>query len=68
MSFAANWQTIDTSTMIFPGEMLVDYVRVYQRKGQTNVGCSPKDFPTEDYINRHMDSYMSVSNSLTFWG
>ncbi|KAG1740100.1 glycoside hydrolase family 16 protein [Suillus occidentalis] len=37
---------IDTSTMIFPGEMLIDYMRVYQRKGQMNVGCSPKDYPT----------------------
>lgn len=65
LGISPNWQTIDTSTMIFPGEMLVDYVRVYQRKGQTNVGCSPKDFPTEDYINRHMDSYMNPN--LTLW-
>jgi hypothetical protein len=47
--------------MIFPAEMRVDYVRVYQREGQTNVGCSPADYPTQDYINRHMDSYMSSS-------
>lgn len=45
--------------MEFPAEMLVDYVRVYQRKGSENVGCSPKDYPTEDYINRHQDAYTS---------
>lgn len=65
LGISPNWQTIDLSTMIFPAEMLIDYVRVYQRKGQTNVGCSPTDYPTEDYINRHMDSYMNPN--LTSW-
>jgi hypothetical protein len=46
--------------MMFPAEMRVDYVRVYQRDGETNVGCSPDGFPTEEYINNHMDSYMSA--------
>lgn len=51
--------------MEFPAEMLVDYVRVYQRKGQTNIGCDPKAYPTEDYINRHYDSY--TNPNLTMW-
>lgn len=34
--------------------MLVDYIRVYQRKGETNVGCDPKDFPTAAYINTYV--------------
>ena len=45
--------------------MLIDYVRVYQRKGQTNIGCDPKGFPTADYINRHLDSYSNPN--LTLW-
>ncbi|KIJ60820.1 glycoside hydrolase family 16 protein [Hydnomerulius pinastri MD-312] len=65
LGISPNWQEIDLTTMIFPAEMRVDYVRVYQRKGQTNVGCSPPDFPTEDYINRHMDAYMNPN--LTMW-
>ncbi|KAF8489534.1 beta-glucan synthesis-associated protein-domain-containing protein [Russula emetica] len=52
-----NWQSIDLSTMTFPSEMLVDYVRVYQRTGQTNIGCDPPDYPTADYINRHYEAY-----------
>lgn len=51
--------------MEFPAEMLIDYVRVYQRKGQTNIGCDPKGFPTMDYINRHYDSYSNPN--LTLW-
>jgi len=36
LGMSSNWQPIDLSTMIFPAEFKVDYVRVYQRKGQTN--------------------------------
>ncbi|KAF8837220.1 glycoside hydrolase family 16 protein [Paxillus ammoniavirescens] len=65
LGISPNWQTIDLTTMIFPAEMRVDYVRVYQRNGETNVGCSPDGFPTEEYINNHMDSYMNPN--LTLW-
>jgi hypothetical protein len=46
--------------MTFPSEMLVDYVRVYQRAGQTNIGCDPPDYPTADYINRHYNAYSGL--------
>lgn len=45
--------------------MKVDYVRVYQNEGQENVGCDPKDFPTKDYIDRHMEAYTNWN--LTAW-
>jgi beta-glucan synthesis-associated protein KRE6 len=35
----------------YPVTMYVDYIRVYQPKGQHNVGCDPPDFPTAKYIN-----------------
>lgn len=28
----------------FPAHFRIDYVRVYQKKGQKNVGCDPKDY------------------------
>jgi hypothetical protein len=59
-----NWQTIDLTTMVFPAEMLVDYVRVYQRDGETNIGCNPPDYPTTDYINQHYAAYSSASRFL----
>jgi len=34
-----------------PAHMLVDYIRVYQRKNSINVGCDPKNFPTATYID-----------------
>ncbi|THH16891.1 hypothetical protein EW146_g3823 [Bondarzewia mesenterica] len=65
LGISSNWQTIDLTTMEFPAEMLVDYVRVYQRKGSPNVGCSPPDYPTEDYINNHLEAYTNAN--LTKW-
>ncbi|KII85737.1 glycoside hydrolase family 16 protein [Plicaturopsis crispa FD-325 SS-3] len=65
LGISTNWQEIDLTTMEFPAYMLVDYVRVYQRKGHTNVGCSPKDFPTEDYINAHSSVYNNPN--ITTW-
>jgi hypothetical protein len=50
--------------MTFPAEMLIDYVRVYQRVGNTNIGCNPKDYPTTDYINRHPEAYNSLCCSF----
>jgi hypothetical protein len=63
----ANWQTIDLTTMMFPAEMLVDYVRVYQRKGSTNVGCNPKAYPTADYINNHLQAYRGMPFLCVLW-
>lgn len=40
--------------------MHVDYVRVYQREGETNVGCNPTNYPTTDYINNHINAYTSA--------
>ena len=64
----ANWQPIDLSTMTFPAEYKVDYIRVYQRTGQTNTGCNPKNYPTADYINNHLEAYTSAYRcvSLSF--
>lgn len=33
--------------------MYIDYVRVYQRDDAPGIGCSPDDYPTEDYINKY---------------
>lgn len=41
----------------FPGHLRIDYVRVYQKKGQKSITCDPKDYPTSEYINNHMDLY-----------
>lgn len=65
LGLSHNWQDIDPATMLFPAAMLVDYVRVYQRANETNVGCSPAAYPTAEYIAAHMDAYSNPN--LTSW-
>ncbi|GAA5976460.1 hypothetical protein JCM10908_005507 [Rhodotorula pacifica] len=48
----------------FPAHFRIDYVRVYQKKGQKNVGCDPKDYPTSEYINNHMDLYTNPNMTM----
>lgn len=50
--------------MMFPTEMLIDYVRVYQRDGYTNIGCDPPGYPTKSYIDAHLEAY--TSKELSF--
>ncbi|KJA23118.1 glycoside hydrolase family 16 protein [Hypholoma sublateritium FD-334 SS-4] len=56
---------IDTANLVFPATMLVDYIRLYQRKGETNVGCNPDDFPTAAYIDTYKEVYSNPN--LTVW-
>ncbi|KAI0300491.1 beta-glucan synthesis-associated [Multifurca ochricompacta] len=65
LGISPNWQTVDLTTMTFPTEMLVDYVRVYQRKDSINIGCNPPDYPTMDYIARHPEAY--TNPQLKYW-
>lgn len=60
-----NFGTVDRERLRFPATMSVDYVRVYQPKGQVNVGCSPKEFPTENYIETYKEAYTNYE--LTTW-
>lgn len=66
LAISSGFGTIEWDNLQFPGKMLVDYVRVYQPKGQTNIGCDPDDFPTQAYINRHIQAY--TNPNLTIWG
>ncbi|KAL0247765.1 hypothetical protein I308_103843 [Cryptococcus tetragattii IND107] len=50
---------------LWPVQMEVDYVRVYQDPKKKNVGCDPVDRPTASYIARFPEAY-SNSNITTF--
>ncbi|KAG8980166.1 hypothetical protein FRB90_007787 [Tulasnella sp. 427] len=65
LGLAPSFQKQDWKNLRFPAKMYVDYVRVYQRKGYENLGCDPKDYPTADYINRHINAY--TNPNLTIW-
>ncbi|GAA5887531.1 hypothetical protein JCM16303_004234 [Sporobolomyces ruberrimus] len=47
----------------FPGTLRIASVRVYQ-KGDRNVGCDPKNYPTSDYINSHLELYTNPNLTM----
>ncbi|KAH8114318.1 glycoside hydrolase family 16 protein [Phellopilus nigrolimitatus] len=65
LGMSPGFQAQDFKNMQFPNQMLIDYVRVYQREGVSNTGCSPKNRPTESYINAHTNAYNNPN--LTTW-
>jgi hypothetical protein len=36
----------------------IDYVRLWQRRGNTRTSCSPKDYPTQGWIESHRERYI----------
>ncbi|PPQ64628.1 hypothetical protein CVT24_008365 [Panaeolus cyanescens] len=65
LGMSRNFGTVDFEHLTFPNRMRVDYIRVYQDIRHVNVGCNPPDFPTADYIERHIEAYMNPN--LTTW-
>jgi hypothetical protein len=47
---AESFGRVDLAQLQFPSQYKLDYVRVYQKKDALNVGCSPPDFPTAQYM------------------
>jgi beta-glucanase (GH16 family) len=53
LGISPSFQAQDFKHMVFPAEMFIDYVRVYQRPGvKDGLTCNPPNYPTADYINR----------------
>ncbi|SNX83743.1 related to KRE6 - glucan synthase subunit [Melanopsichium pennsylvanicum] len=53
-----------TGGITFPAFMAIDYVRVYQKDGQTDlITCDPADHPTASFIASHSELY--YNNNLT---
>lgn len=49
---------VDFDRLGFPAEYKVDYVRVYQEPDAVNLGCSPPDYPTAQYLACNRDTYV----------
>lgn len=51
---SAGFQIMNWGKLKFPAQMLVDYVRVYQREDSPNMGCDPPGMPTAKYIQEYV--------------
>ncbi|TFK56944.1 beta-glucan synthesis-associated protein [Heliocybe sulcata] len=65
LGMSSNFGFVDLEHLKFPTTMSIDYVRVYQQKDAINIGCDPKDFPTQAYINQYIEAY--TDSNLTTW-
>ncbi|KAG9006630.1 hypothetical protein FRB94_000556 [Tulasnella sp. JGI-2019a] len=65
LALSPSFGFIDFAHLQFPARMHIDYVRVYQPKDKINIGCNPSAFPTESYIENHIEAYTNAN--LTTW-
>lgn len=68
LGLSENFGVIDFEHLTFPAVMRIDWIRVYQRSDSINIGCDPKDFPTEAYINEFVifSFFYLATSSYTF--
>lgn len=52
-----NFGAVDFTHLTFPNHLRIDYIRIYQPPQAINIGCSPPNFPTQDYINKSASSF-----------
>ena len=64
LGMSENFGPVDFDLLTFPASMYVDWIRVYQRAGEINIGCDPEDFPTAKYIERCVDSSFELQTIL----
>jgi len=67
LGISENFGVIDFEHLTFPTTMRVDWIRVYQRSDSINIGCDPKDFPTEAYINEFVIFFIFLFNDLLIY-
>jgi beta-glucanase (GH16 family) len=65
LGISASWSEILFGDLVFPTIMHVDYVRIYQKKGQVSITCDPPGYPTTEYIAQHPVAYNNPN--LTAW-
>ncbi|GAA6061183.1 hypothetical protein JCM10212_002396 [Sporobolomyces blumeae] len=64
LAISTKFQMPQWGKIQFPGTLRIASVRVYQ-KGNRNVGCDPKKYPTSEYIDNHLSLY--TNNNLTMF-
>ncbi|GAA6015584.1 hypothetical protein JCM10207_008135 [Rhodosporidiobolus poonsookiae] len=65
LGISNSFQQPEWGKIRFPGQLLIDSVRIYQKPGHINIGCDPKDHPTAEYIANHPELYNNP-NITTF--
>ncbi|WFC99881.1 hypothetical protein MYAM1_002627 [Malassezia yamatoensis] len=65
LGIASSFSFVNWWELEFPAVMRISYVRVWQEPDKIRTSCSPPDFPTKDYIERHKEAY--TNSQLRTW-
>lgn len=65
LGFSTNWDNINYGELVFPTTMRIDYVRIYQKPGESSVTCDPPGYETTEYIKNHPKAYRNPN--VTTW-
>lgn len=60
-----NFQAVDFNHLTWPHYLRIDYVRIYQKADHISLTCDPKDYPTAEYIENHIEVYNNPN--ITTW-
>ncbi|GAA5915059.1 uncharacterized protein JCM6883_004228 [Sporobolomyces salmoneus] len=63
LAISYKFQVPEWGKVQFPGTLRIASVRVYQ-KGDRNVGCDPKNYPTSDYIQDNLEIYTNPNLTM----
>ncbi|KAG4430347.1 hypothetical protein IFR05_014166 [Cadophora sp. M221] len=64
LGMSYSWSEIWMDKLKFPTVMHIDYVRLYQKRGQESVTCDPSGYPTTEYIAKHPKAYRNKNATL----
>lgn len=65
LGISTSWVYIDWPSLVWPSHLRFDHVRIYQPSDAISITCDPKDYPTYDYIQNHLDVY--TNPNITTW-
>lgn len=65
LGMSPSWSEILMGDLRFPTVMHVDYVRIYQRPGQTSITCDPEGYETTEYIKNHPVAYSNPNLTVS---
>jgi len=65
LGISGSWSEILFDLLKFPTVMQIDYVRIYQKPGQTSVTCDPPGYPTTEYIQNHPIAYKNPNLTMS---
>ena len=57
LGMSGAWGEVNLANLKFPTIMHIDYVRIYQKPGQTSITCDPPGYPTTEWIANHGEAY-----------